>query len=60
MRVLAQITIGEVRYPPNTIIEGLPVAIAEAYKDRVDAHPEAVAYARSVDAPVVAFEPAAE
>lgn len=56
VRVLAAVTIDGVRFLPNDVIEGMPDAIAQAYADSVDAHPDAVAYARSIDSPVKPFQ----
>lgn len=56
-RVLAAVTLGGVRIPPGGILEGLPVDIAEAHADALDTHPDAVAYARSIEAPVHQYEP---
>lgn len=55
VRVLAAVTIGDVRYQPDDVIEGLPEDLAKAYKSSLDQHPDAVAYARSIDAPVKPF-----
>lgn len=57
VRVLAAVTIAGIRYAPDTVIEGLPVALAEAHAGSVDPHPDAVAYARSTNAEVLQFEP---
>lgn len=58
VRVLASVTIGETRYQPDMVIEGLPVATANANRGSVDQHPDAVAYARSIGAPVLKYEAA--
>lgn len=55
VRVLAAVTIGHVRYKPNTLIEGMPLALAKAHAGSVDPHPDAVAYARSIGSPVEHF-----
>lgn len=55
VRVLAAVTIDCVRFLPNDVIEGMPDAVAQAYAGSVDAHPDAVAYARSIDSPVKPF-----
>ena len=55
VRVLAPVTIGSVRYQPNTVLEGLPLALVEAHLGSVDPHPEAVAYARANDGAVVQY-----
>lgn len=60
VRVLAPVTIGCERFDPNDVIEGLPLALAEAHAGSVDTHPDAVAYARSTGSPVKPFEPLAE
>ncbi len=57
VRVLAAVTIADVRYQPGVLIEGIPVDLAEAHAGSVDAHPDAVAYARSTNAQVLQFEP---
>lgn len=54
-RVLAAVTIDGQRYQPDDVIEGLPQALAQAYKSSLDPHPDAVAYARSTGAPVKPF-----
>ena len=56
VRVLAAVTIGDTRYQPDEVIEGLPVATAKAHQDSVDPHPDAVAYARSLGTTVHQFE----
>lgn len=56
VRVLTPVTIADVRYEPNDVIEGLPLALVEAYAGSVDDHPDAVTYARDNGAPVKAFE----
>lgn len=55
VRVLAAVTIDGVRFAPDDVIEGMPETIAQAYAGSVDPHPDAVAYARSVGAPVKPF-----
>lgn len=55
VRVLAAFTIGDMSYQPDDVIEGLPTNLAKAYDGRVDTHPDAVAYARSIGAPVKPF-----
>ena len=55
VRVLAAVTIGGERYQPDDVIEGLPAHLAQAYMGSVDAHPDAVAYARSIGASVKPF-----
>lgn len=55
VRVLAAVTIDGVRFQPDDVIEGMPESIAQAYAGSVDPHPDAVAYARSVGAPVKPF-----
>lgn len=55
VRVLVDVTIGETRYQANDVVEGVPGSVATAYAGSVDAHPDAVAYARSQDAPVKQF-----
>ena len=55
VRVLAPVTIGDVRYQPNPVLEGLPLALVEAHLGSVDPHPEAVAYARANDGAVVQY-----
>lgn len=55
VRVLAAVTINGVRFQPDDVIEGMPETIAQAYAGSVDPHPDAVAYARSVGAPVKPF-----
>ena len=55
VRVLAAVTIDGVRFQPDDVIEGVPETIAQAYAGSVDPHPDAVAYARSVGAPVKPF-----
>ena len=60
VRVLAAVTIADVRYQPGVVIEGIPVDVAEAHAGSVDAHPDAVAYARSTNAEVLQFEPESE
>jgi len=55
VRVLAAVTIDGERFQPDDVIEGMPEAIAQAYAGSVDPHPDAVAYARSVGAPVKPF-----
>lgn len=55
VRVLAAVSIDGVRFQPNDVIEGMPDAVAQAYAGSVDAHPDAVAYARSIDSPVKPF-----
>ena len=57
VRVLAAVTIADVRYLPDVVIEGIPVDLAKAHAGSVDAHPDAVAYARSIDAKILQFEP---
>lgn len=57
VRVLAAVTIADVRYKPGVVIEGIPVDLAEAHAGSVDAHPDAVDYARSINAEVLQFEP---
>lgn len=57
VRVLAAVTIADVRYKPGVVIEGIPVDLAEAHAGSVDAHPDAVEYARSINAEVLQFEP---
>ncbi|MFA9286986.1 hypothetical protein ACCQ08_19525 [Comamonas sp. SY3] len=57
VRVLAAVTIADVRYRPGVVIEGIPVDLAEAHAGSVDAHPDAVDYARSINAEVLQFEP---
>ena len=56
VRILAPVTIGGVRYQPNTVLEGLPLALVEAHMGSVDPHPEAVAYARANDGEVVQYQ----
>lgn len=56
VRVLAPVTIGGVRYQPNTVLEGLPLALVEAHLGSVDPHPEAVDYARANDGEVVQYQ----
>lgn len=56
VRVLAPVTIGGVRYQPNTVLEGLPLALVEAHMGSVDPHPEAVDYARANDGEVVQYQ----
>lgn len=56
VRVLAAVTIGDTRYQPDEVIEGLPVAVAQAHSDSVDTHPDAVAYARTLGTTVHQFE----
>ena len=56
VRVLAPVTIGSVRYQPNTVLEGLPLALLEAHLGSVDPHPEAVDYARANDGEVVQYQ----
>lgn len=56
-RILAAVNLGGVRYEAGGILEGLPEAIAEAYADALDTHPDAVAYARSIEAPVHQYQP---
>ncbi|MFT3815444.1 MAG: hypothetical protein QM740_19050 [Acidovorax sp.] len=56
VRVLAAVTIGDTRYQPDEVIEGLSVAIAQAHHGSVDPHPDAVAYARTLGTPVHQFE----
>lgn len=56
VRVLAAVTIADVRYTPDAVIHGLPVALAEAYAGSLDRHDDAVTYALSVGAPVHEFE----
>lgn len=60
VRVLAPVTIAGVSYGPNDVIEGLPLALVEAYAGSVDDHPDAVDYAHSIGAPVKQFELLAE
>lgn len=55
VRVLAAVSIEGERFLPDEVIEGMPESVAQAYADRVDSHPDAVAYARSIDAPVKPF-----
>lgn len=55
VRVLAAVTIAGVRFAPDDVIEGVPEATAKAHAGSMDPHPEAVAYARSVGAPVKPF-----
>lgn len=55
VRVLAAVIIDGVRFQPDDVIEGMPEAAAKAYAGSVDPHPDAVAYARSVGAPVKPF-----
>lgn len=55
VRVLAAVTIDGVRFQPDDVIEGMPESVAKAYAGSVDPHPDAVAYARSVGAPVKPF-----
>ena len=55
VRVLAAVTIGGERFQPDDVIEGMPEGVAQAYAGSVDQHPAAVAYARSVGAPVKPF-----
>lgn len=52
VRVLAAVTIGGERFQPDDVIEGMPGSVADAYAGSVDSHPEAVAYACSIGAPV--------
>lgn len=56
VRVLAPVTIRDVRYQPNTVLEGLPLALVEAHLGSVDPHPEAVAYARANGGEVIEFQ----
>ncbi len=56
-RILAAVTIGGVRYRPDGILEGLPAGVAGAHADALDPHPDAVSYARSIDAPVHQYQP---
>lgn len=56
VRILAPVTIRDVRYQPNTVLEGLPLALVEAHLGSVDPHPDAVAYARANDGEVVQFQ----
>lgn len=56
VRVLAPVTIGSVRYQPNTVLEGLPLALVEAHLGSVDPHPEAVDYARANDGEVARYQ----
>ena len=56
VRVLAPVTIGGVRYQPNTVLEGLPLALVEAHLGSVDPHPDAVDYARANGGEVVQFQ----
>ena len=60
VRVLAPVTIAGAGYDPNDVIEGLPLALVEAYAGSVDDHPDAVAYAHSIGAPVKQFQPLSE
>lgn len=60
VRVLAPVTISGVSYSPNDVIEGLPLALIEAYAGSIDDHPDAVDYAHSIGAPVKQFEPLVE
>ena len=55
VRVLADVTIGGMRFQPDDVIEGMPDSVAQAYAGSVDPHPDAVAYARSLGAPVLPF-----
>ncbi|WP_159917866.1 hypothetical protein [Pantoea sp. 18069] len=55
VRVLAAVTIAEQRFHPDDLIEGVPQGVAQAYAGSVDPHPDAVAYARSIGAPVKPF-----
>lgn len=56
VRILAPVTIRDVRYQPNTVLEGLPLALVEAHLGSVDPHPDAVAYARANGGEVVQFQ----
>lgn len=56
VRILAPVTIRDVRYQPNTVLEGLPLALVEAHLGSVDPHPEAVAYARANGGEVIEFQ----
>lgn len=58
-RVLAAVTLAGVRHAPGVLLEGVPVALAKAHADSLDAHPDAVAHARADNAPVFKFEPEA-
>lgn len=60
VRVLAPVTICDVRYQPNTVLEGVPLALVEAHLGSVDPHPEAVAYARANDGAVVQYQGSAQ
>lgn len=55
VRVLASVTIGGARFQPDDVIEGMPDSVAQAYAGSVDPHPDAVAYARSLGAPVLPY-----
>ena len=55
VRVLAAVTIDGVRFAPDDVIEGVPEPTAKAHAGSVDPHPDAVAYARSIGAPVKPF-----
>ena len=55
VRVLAAVTIGGARFQPDDVIEGMPDSVAQAYAGSVDQHPDAVAYARSLGAPVLPY-----
>jgi hypothetical protein len=56
VRILAPVTIRDVRYHPNTVLEGLPLALVEAHLGSVDPHPEAVVYARANGGEVIEFQ----
>lgn len=58
VRVLVGATVGAQHYSPDTVLENVPVAVAQAYAGVVDPHPDAVAYARSIGAPVVQYQAA--
>ena len=55
VRVLADVTIAGVRYLSNDVIEGLPASLVEQHAEAVDAHPDAVAYARTLGMPAKPF-----
>lgn len=55
VRVLAAVTVAGVRFAPDDVIEGVPEPTAKAHAGSVDPHPDAVAYARSIGAPVKPF-----
>ena len=43
-------------YTAGTVLEGVPADVAQAHAGMLDAHPDAIAHARSAGHPVAAYQ----